>query len=379
MGRPLIRVGILCYPTFGGSGVVATELGHGLAARGHEVHLFSYASPARLSGFDQRLNLHEIEVSSYPLFRYPPYNVALTSRLAEVAEEAHLDVVHAHYAIPHSIAALMVKAILQPRRLPVVTTLHGTDITVVGQEPSYARITRYALRESDAVTAVSMYLKQQTLQQFGCDVNIDVIHNFVDADRFAPAKDDRVRRCFSPDGAPVLMHISNFRPVKRAAAAVDAFAAIQREIPAYLVMVGDGPDRGACEARTQELGVRDRVRFLGAQTEVEDLLPAADIFLLPSEYESFGLAALEAMSCGVVPIAAASGGLPEVIDDGETGCLVQPDRPGDMADDALALLRAPQRLAAMKRAARDAATKRFARDAILDRYERLYQRVVGES
>ncbi len=371
-----MRIGVLCYPTFGGSGVVATELGQGLAARGHEIHLFSYASPARLGGFDERVHLHEIEVSSYPLFRYPPYNVALTSRLAEVAEEAELDLVHAHYAIPHSIAALMVKAILLPRRLPVVTTLHGTDITVVGQEPSYARITRYALRESDAVTAVSDYLKQQTLQQFDGRVAIDVIHNFVDAERFAPARDERIRKCFSPDGAPVLMHISNFRPVKRAAAAVDAFAAVHREIPATLVMVGDGPDRGACEARAQALRVRDRVRFLGAQTEVEHLLPAADIFLLPSEYESFGLAALEAMSCGVVPIAAASGGLPEVIADGETGCLVQPDRPGDMAHDALALLRAPKRLAAMKRAAREVAISRFARHTILDRYEQLYQRVL---
>ena len=270
----------------------------------------------------------------------------------------------------------MVKAILHPRRLPVVTTLHGTDITVVGQEPSYARITRFALRESDAVTAVSAYLKRQTLKQFGAEVNIDVIHNFVDAERFAPARNEHIRKCFSPDGGPVLMHISNFRPVKRAAAAVEAFAVVHREVPATLVMVGDGPDRGACEARAQALGIRDRVRFLGAQTEVERLLPAADIFLLPSEYESFGLAALEAMSCGVVPIAAASGGLPEVIADGETGCLVQPDRPGDMARDALALLRAPKRLAAMKRAAREVAISRFARRAILDRYEQLYQRVL---
>jgi N-acetyl-alpha-D-glucosaminyl L-malate synthase BshA len=374
-----LRIGIVCYPTFGGSGVVATELGKGLAERGHEIHLFSYAPPARLDAFDQRIHLHEVEVSSYPLFKYPPYDLALASRLAEVTEAASLDLVHVHYAIPHTIAALLVKDILAPRPLPVVTTLHGTDITVVGQDRSYARVTRYAIRNSDAVTSVSEYLKARTQEVFGLENDMVVIPNFVDGERFQPDAESRIRSCFSRGAERVVMHVSNFRAVKRAPRVVDAFAHVARAMPATLVMIGDGPDRGACEARARKLRIADRVRFLGAQTDVEHLLPAADVFLLPSEYESFGLAALEAMACGVVPIATRAGGLPEVIRDGVDGLLVDDADEGAMGRRALELLGDEARLAAMGTAARAAALERFGRDGVVARYEAVYRALLDGS
>lgn len=374
-----LRLGIVCYPTFGGSGVVATELGRALAERGHAIHLFSYAPPARMDAFDERIHLHEVTVSSYPLFRYPPYDLALASRLAEVAEDAELDLVHVHYAIPHALAALLVKDLVRPRRFPVVTTLHGTDITVVGQDPSYRRVTRYALERSDAITCVSEFLRLQTREVFAPSGPVHVIPNFVDTARFRPQCTAAVRTCFSPAGEPVLMHVSNFRPVKRAALAVEAFAHVAARTPATLVMVGDGPDRPACEARAQALGVKDRVRFLGAQAGVEHILPAADLFLLPSEYESFGLAALEAMACGVVPVATRAGGLPEVVRHGVDGLLIEGDVVAGMAEQALALLGDPPRLDAMKRAAREAAEVRFARAPIVDRYEAVYRGVLGRA
>lgn len=374
-----LKIGVVCYPTFGGSGVVATELGKGLAERGHEIHLFSYAPPARLDLFDARIHLHEVEVSSYPLFKYPPYDLALASRLAEVVEEASLDLVHVHYAIPHTVAALLVKEILAPRPLPVVTTLHGTDITVVGQDPSYARVTRYALRNSDAVTSVSEYLKAQTEEVFGVDEGMTVIPNFVDAERFKPGGASRIRSCFSRGPEKVLMHVSNFRAVKRAVLAVEAFADVARALPATLVMIGDGPDRSACEARAQALGLRDRVRFLGAQTDIEHLLPAADVFLLPSEYESFGLAALEAMASGVVPIATRAGGLPEVIRDGEDGVLVDAAGIENMGRVAADLLMDSKRLARMAAAARQSAIDRFGRDGVVSQYESVYRSLLADT
>jgi N-acetyl-alpha-D-glucosaminyl L-malate synthase BshA len=376
---PPLRIGVVCYPTFGGSGVVATELGKGLAERGHEIHLFSYAPPARLDVYDNRIHLHQIEVSSYPLFKYPPYDLALVSRLAEVAEDPGLDLVHVHYAIPHTVAALLVKQIIAPKPFPVVTTLHGTDITVVGQDPSYARVTRYAIRNSDAVTSVSAYLRGRTRDVFGLENDMVVIPNFVDSDRFRPQPGTSIRGCFSRGAERVLMHVSNFRAVKRAVLVVDAFAVVAREMPATLVMIGDGPDRGACEARAQALGIKDRVRFLGAQTDVEHLLPAADVFLLPSEYESFGLAALEAMACGVVPIATRAGGLPEVIQDGVDGLLVDDGAIDSMGGAAAALLADPERLARMGAAARASALERFNRDAVVSRYESVYRGLLGAS
>jgi N-acetyl-alpha-D-glucosaminyl L-malate synthase BshA len=358
---------------------VATELGKALAERGHEIHLFSYAPPARLDVFDARIHLHEVQVSSYPLFKYPPYELALASRLAEVAEDAALDLVHVHYAIPHTLAALLVKDILRPRPFPVVTTLHGTDITVVGQDPSYERVTRYALRRSDAVTSVSEYLKVRTQEVFGLGDDIVVIPNFVDTQRFQPRRDHGIRACFSRGPERVVMHVSNFRTVKRAVLVVEAFSHVARVMPATLVMVGDGPDRAACEARAQALGLRDRVRFLGAQTDVEHLLPAADVFLLPSRYESFGLAALEAMACGVVPVATRAGGLPEVIRDGVDGLLVDEQELDGMGPAVAALLQDPERLARMGTEARRAAQERFGRDGIVAAYERVYAGLLGHA
>jgi len=374
--RPL-KVGIVCYPTYGGSGVVATELGRALAERGHEIHVFSYAPPARLEAFTERLHLHEVAVSSYPLFRYPPYDLALSSRLAEVSEDQGLDLLHVHYAIPHAVAALLVQDMLRPRPLPVVTTLHGTDITVVGQDPSYKRVTRYALQRSDAVTSVSEYLRARTEAVFGAGRPIVVIPNFVDVDRFRPERRAAVRACFSRGAERVLMHVSNFRSVKRPVKAVEAFAHVAARLPSTLVMVGDGPERAACEARAQALGLKDRVRFLGPQADVENLLPAADLFLLPSEYESFGLAALEAMACGVVPLVTAAGGLPEVVRDGVDGVLVPEADIDTLGERALALLEDPTRLAQMGLRARETAAVRFARADILDRYEALYRDLVG--
>lgn len=371
-----LKIGVVCYPTFGGSGVVATELCKGMAERGHEIHLFSYAPPARLDVFDRNINLHQVEVSSYPLFKYPPYELAVASRLAEVAEESGLDLVHVHYAIPHTLAALLVRDILRPRPIPVVTTLHGTDITVVGQDPAYERVTRYALRRSDAVTSVSEYLKCRTEELFGADDEIIVIPNFVDTERFRPGYDRNIRSCFSRAGERVVMHVSNFRPVKRAALVVEAFAEILARMPATLVMIGDGPDRAGCEARAQRLGIKDHVRFLGAQADIEHLLPTADVFLLPSEYESFGLAALEAMACGVVPVATKAGGLPEVIRHGVDGLLVEEDEIRWMGRATANLLADPAQLERLGKAAREAAVGRFGRDGIVQQYEAVYRNVI---
>ncbi len=347
----------------------------GMAERGHEIHLLSYAPPARLDSFHERIHLHEVAVSSYPLFKYPPYDLALASRLAEVAEDASLDLVHVHYAIPHTVAALLAKEVLG-RPLPVVTTLHGTDITVVGQDRSYKRVTRWALRNSDAVTCVSAYLRAQTEEVFGIESGMDVIPNFVDTQRFDLNRDLAVRGCFSKRSEKVVMHISNFRPVKRATLVVEAFADIAAAGPATLVMVGDGPDRGACERLARKLGLKDRVRFLGAQADIEHLLPAADVFLLPSEYESFGLAVLEAMACGVVPVATRAGGLPEVIRDGEDGVLVPESEMDKMGVLAAELLADDARRTRMAAAGREAAVGRFGRDGVVSQYEAVYRGVL---
>lgn len=374
-----MKVGILCYPTAGGSGVVATELGLALAQHGHEVHVLSYAPPLRRREDEANVRWHEVDVSTYPLFRFPPYEVALASRLSEVVEEEGLDVVHAHYAIPHALAALLVRDVVKPRRLPVVTTLHGTDITVVGQDRSYARITAHALQVSDAVTAVSEYLREETDRVFGALRPIDVVPNFVDTGRFRPGRDPARRAAYVKTGQALLVHVSNFRPVKRAVSCVEILDAVRKERDAVLLMVGDGPEKAACEERARRLGLRDRVRFVGGQADVESLLPLADLFLLPSDYESFGLAALEAMACGTVPLAFAAGGLPEVITDGVDGLLLPPHDDVAMAKAATSLLADPGRLARMGEAARQSASARFATGLVVPRYEAVYRRVVGET
>jgi N-acetyl-alpha-D-glucosaminyl L-malate synthase BshA len=370
-----LKIAIVCYPTAGGSGVVATELARSLAQRGHEPHVLSYAPPLRLRAADDGVRWHEVEVSTYPLFRYPPYEVALASRLTEVVEEEGIEVVHAHYAIPHALAALLVRDVVRPRRLPVVTTLHGTDITIVGQDRSYARITCHAIASSDAVTAVSRYLANETDRVFGITRPIEVVPNFVDVERFRPNRDPARRAAYARPNQTLLVHVSNFRPVKRAAVAVEALAEVVKERDALLLMVGDGPERALCEARARARGVRDRVRFVGAQADVERLLPLADAFLLPSEYESFGLAALEAMACGTPAVAFAAGGLPELVTDGRDGVLVAPGDDEAFGKAVASLVCDAPRLAALGAAARETAVVRFAPERVVPAYEQVYSRL----
>jgi N-acetyl-alpha-D-glucosaminyl L-malate synthase BshA len=300
-----MRIGITCYPTYGGSGVVATELGIELAALGHEVHFISYSQPFRLSGRDGGIFYHEVPVSSYPLFEFPPYDLALASRMAEVAEFYELDLLHVHYAIPHSVSALLARQMLasRGRRLPFVTTLHGTDITLVGLDRSYLPITRYAIQQSDGVTSISHYLKEETVKHFGITRPIEVVSNFVNCDVYLPIRDEarraEARRRLARPEEAILMHLSNFRAVKRVVDVVKVFARVARELPAQLVLVGDGPDRSAAEWLAHDLHIHEKVHFMGKQERVNELLPLADLMVMPSELESFGLAALEAMACKV--------------------------------------------------------------------------------
>src|ERR1700712_163056 len=299
-----MRIGITCSPTYGGSGIVATELGLELANRGHEVHFITYANPIRLDATIPRIHYHEVEVSNYPLFQYPPYCLALASRMADVADSYNLDLLHVHYAIPHSIAAMLARQMTQAkRRLPFITTLHGTDITLVGMDPSYFAITKFSIEQSDGITAISDNLRNHTLEVFGVRNEIRVIHNFVNCQTYAPDPERRGLARFAPDGEKLLIHLSNFRPVKRVQDCIQIFARVAKEVPAHLLLVGDGPDRSQAEMLAFSLGIRERVHFLGKQDSVTELLPLADLMLMPSELESFGLAALEAMACRVPAIA----------------------------------------------------------------------------
>jgi N-acetyl-alpha-D-glucosaminyl L-malate synthase BshA len=378
-----MRIGITCYPTYGGSGVVATELGIELAALGHEVHFISYSQPFRLSGRDEGIYYHEVPVSSYPLFEFPPYDLALASRMAEVAEFNELDLLHVHYAIPHSVSALLARQMLaaRGRRLPFVTTLHGTDITLVGLDRCYLPITRYAIQESDGVTSISDYLKEKTVEHFGVTRSIEVIGNFVNCDVYRPYKDEARRaearrRLAAPEEA-ILMHLSNFRPVKRVVDVVRIFAQVARELPAQLVLVGDGPDRSAAEWLAHDLGIHCKVHFVGKLEHVNEVLPLADILLMPSELESFGLAALEAMACKVPSIATRVGGVPELIDDGVTGLLYEVGDIDGMAQGALSLLKDRERLNAMRDAGRKTAQKRFCSTLVVPHYVRYYESVLS--
>jgi N-acetyl-alpha-D-glucosaminyl L-malate synthase BshA len=377
-----MRIGITCYPTYGGSGVVATELGIELAAAGHEVHFISYSQPFRLNGREGGIFYHEVPVSSYPLFEFPPYDLALASRMAEVAEFCSLDLLHVHYAIPHSVSALLARQMLaaKGRRLPFVTTLHGTDITLVGLDRSYLPITRYSIQESDGVTSISSYLKEKTLEDFEVTRPIEVIPNFVNCDVYMPIKDETIRaearRRWAKPGEVILMHLSNFRPVKRVVDVVKVFALVVKEIPAQLVLIGDGPDRSAAEWLAHDLQINDRVHFLGKQDRVSELLPLADLMLMPSELESFGLAALEAMACKVPAIATRVGGVPELIDDGITGLLYPVGDVEAMAAGAIALLEDRDRLDAMRGEARKTAQARFCASLVLPQYLKYYEQVL---
>jgi L-malate glycosyltransferase len=364
-----LKIGITCYPTYGGSGIVATELGLELALRGHEIHFISYANPIRLDAGVPRIHYHEVEVSNYPLFHYPPYCLALASRMAEVSETYGLDLLHVHYAIPHSIAAMLAQQMAAPRRLPFITTLHGTDITLVGTDRSYFPITRFSIEKSDGVTSISDYLRQRTVEVFGTRNEIRVIKNFVNCEIYRPDPDR--------GGEKLLIHLSNFRPIKRASDCIRILAEVRNSVPARLLMVGDGPDAGACETLARELKVHEHVSFLGKRNHVEEIIPKAHVALMPSELEGFGLVALEAMACGVVPVATRVGGVPELITDGVDGFL---EGVGDIAAQAsrvTALLKDEALHGRMAAAGRRAAIERFSTEHIISLYERYYEEVLA--
>jgi N-acetyl-alpha-D-glucosaminyl L-malate synthase BshA len=375
-----MRIGITCYPTYGGSGVVATELGIELADRGHEVHFVSYAPPIRLSTASERIQFHEVEVSTYPLFDHPPYALALAVKMVEVTEAAQLDLLHVHYAIPHSVSALLARQMAAPRRLPFITTLHGTDITLVGADRSYLPITRFSIEQSDGVTTVSSYLRERTLREFDIKNQIEVIPNFVNCDLYCREKQDaHLREHFAPGGEPILMHLSNFRPVKRVTDVVEIFAFVRAKLPAKLVLIGDGPDRGAAEWLVRQKGLARDVHFMGKQDAVHEKLAAADLFLLPSDNESFGLAALEAMACEVPVIASNVGGLPEVVTHGEDGYLVEPRDVATAANYAIQLLSRADRGREVGQRARVNARKNFCAKDIIPKYEAFYQKILGHA
>ncbi len=365
-----MRIGITCYPTYGGSGIVATELGLELALRGHEVHFISYANPIRLDPDTPGIFYHEVEVSNYPLFVYPPYSLALASRMAEVAERHKLDLLHVHYAIPHSISALLAQEMITSRRLPFITTLHGTDITLVGTDRSYFPITKFSIERSDGVTTISEFMRKRTVDFFGIQKPIEVIHNFVNCSLYKPNEEEQQK------GRKRILHISNFRPVKRVLDCIHAFAVVRKEVDAELVMAGDGPDRGPAEQLARELGIDQDVRFLGKQDHMERLIPRMSALHLPSETEAFGLAALEAMACGVPPVATLAGGVPDLITDGVDGYM---EPVGDIAAQAgrlTALLSDRALHARVAEAARNTAVSRFCTDLIIPQYEDYYGRVI---
>lgn len=357
---------------------MATELGLELATRGHEVHFISYANPIRLDTSNASIHYHEVEVSTYPLFLYPPYCLALASRMAEVSESYGLDLLHVHYAIPHSISALLAQQITTPaRRLPFVTTLHGTDITLVGADRSYFEITKFSIEASNGVTSISEYLRRRTQEVFGVRNEIRVIPNFVNCEQYRPDPEARAASPLAPKGEKVLIHVSNFRPVKRTLDCIRLLAETRKETAAHLLMVGDGPDRGPCEHLARELGMERHVSFLGKQSRVDRLFPLAHVLLLPSELEGFGLAALEAMACGVPPVATKEGGVPELVRHGVDGYLEAVGDVGAQARRVVELLSDEKRHAAMSAAARASAQNRFSTELIIPQYEACYREVCG--
>lgn len=374
-----MNIGITVYPTYGGSGIVGSELGKELAARGHTVHFISSSLPTRLTELNDRVRFHEVEMMSYPLFEHQPYTLALATKMAKVAESENLDLLHVHYAIPHSISAILARESLKPtRRLPVITTLHGTDITLVGADRSYLPITRYGIVQSDGVTAISHYLKDATREIFQFD-EITVIPNFVCPSDYARHPVDELRRTLAPGGEPLLVHVSNFRPVKRPVDCVKILARlVKKEINTRLVMVGDGSERTNVEHQARTLGVYDRCVFVGKQPKIVDYLSVADVLLLPSEQESFGLAALEAMACEVPVVASRVGGVPEVVTDGETGFLSEVGDVDKMANDAARLLTDPELRLEMGKRARESALARYRTDIVIPQYIEFYDRVLAK-
>jgi N-acetyl-alpha-D-glucosaminyl L-malate synthase BshA len=365
-----VKIGITCYPTYGGSGIVATELGLELAARGHEVHFITYANPIRLDPGTPRIHYHEVEVSTYPLFEYPPYALALASRMTEIAEYQKLDLLHVHYAIPHSISALLAQQMTTNRYLPFVTTLHGTDITLVGADRSYFPITKFSIERSDGVTTISEYMRKRTEEFFGITKPVEVIHNFVNCELYKP--DPEARR----KGPKRILHISNFRPVKRVLDCIRAFAKVRSQVEAELWMAGDGPERGPAEQLARELNVDQYVNFLGKQDHMERLIPRMYALHLPSETEAFGLAALEAMACGVPPVATRVGGVPDLITHGADGFMEAVGDINAQAGRLIELLSDDGIHDRMSSAARHTAVTRFCTDLLIPKYEAYYKRVV---
>jgi len=374
-----MNIGITCYPTYGGSGTVATELGINLARRGHRVHFITTALPYRLSDFVENIYFHEVQVFQYPLFDYAPYSLSLASKMAQVALRENLDLLHVHYAVPHATSAYLAQKIIESRRrLPFITTLHGTDITLVGADPSYYEITRFSIENSDSVTAVSQYLKNQTLYRFAIENPITVIPNFVDPQRFTPEK--RLRHdCFSNDGEKVLMHISNFRPVKRIHDIIAVFEGVAARIEARLILVGDGPEKERARALVDQKGLSGKVHFIGRQNDVSTLLPCADLYLLLSEHESFGLTALEAMSCQVPVISTSGSGMDSFLGDGAAGMLFPVGNVSSMVEGCIRILENPDLARRMGEAGRKRAIEQYHQDIIVGRYEQLYREVLEKT
>lgn len=372
-----MKIGIVCYPTFGGSGVMATELGIGLAKKGHQIHFISYKRPVRLTSYYKDIFLHEIGSFEYPLFEFPPYDTSLASKIVDVAMYEHLDVLHVHYAIPHAAVAYMAKQILKTKgiELPVITTLHGTDITLVGLDKSMSSVVEFSINQSDIVTSVSNSLKEGTESYFDIKKNIEVVYNFVDLDRFSRKENPELKKVFAPNGEKIIVHTSNFRKVKRIEDVIHAYSKIKDSVQANLLLIGDGPERRNAEELCRELGTCSQIQFLGKQDAVEEILSIADLFMLPSQNESFGLAALEAMACEVPVISSNAGGLPEVNIDGVTGFTCEIGDVDDMAKKAIILLENEDMLTIFKKNAREKALE-FKKSLIMPQYEKIYNKAI---
>lgn len=372
-----MKIGITCYPTYGGSGVIATELGKYLAQRGHEVHFISYALPFRLNHFVENIVFHEVETSSYPLFEFPLYALALASKMAEVAQFENLDLLHVHYAIPHAISAYLAKQVMKTKKdLKITTTLHGTDITLVGLEPSFLPLVKFSIEESNGVTAVSKFLKEKTLTNYDIEKEIEVIPNFVDTSIYKPLSHCIHKEHIAPKGEKILIHTSNFRPVKRVLDTIKIFDLVRKEIPSKLLLVGDGPDRSECERLSRQLNLYDDVKFLGKQDGLVEILNSADLFLIPSQSESFGLAALEAMACGLPVISSSVGGLPELVKHNECGFIAEIGDVERMAKYAIDLLSNEKKYDLFSKNARERAVQQFDVSKVVPMYEKHYQNIL---
>ena len=373
-----MKIGITCYPTYGGSGVMATELGKELALRGHQVHFISYALPFRLSKYVEKIVFHEVETSNYPLFEFPLYSLSLASKMVEVAEFEGLDLLHVHYAIPHATSAYLAKQMIKSKKdLKIITTLHGTDITLVGLEPSFLPLVKFSIEQSDGVTAVSRFLKEKTITNYYCNKPIEVIPNFVDTDFYKPNGNNDFRNHIAPKGEKILVHTSNFRVVKRVTDTIRIFEQVQKEIPSKLVLVGDGPDRSECERLCRQLNLCDSVKFLGKQEGLVEILNASDVFLIPSQSESFGLAALEAMACGLPVLSSSVGGLPELIRHNETGFIAEIGDVDRMAKYAIDLLSNDKKYQLFSNNSRKRAVNKFDKSKIIPVYEELYKKILN--